>query len=163
MMDETKTYPPIIKFEPNIPVTVKLKYSSGKECTSEFGKSFLWGTDEVDGKQSFFATEALNHKIVTLGAGEFDKITICKKTGDNKTWFEVEMADVPVVSGGGSEEAAPIPTPEPTVAPTVAPPSDLGGKFKAMHSACKTNPELTVKLWQVFMAETSVSDEDLPF
>ena len=161
-MSETTTYLPNIKFEPNIPVTVKLKYSSGKECESKFGKSYLWGTDEIDGKQSFFATEALNHKIVELGAGEFDKITICKKTGDNKTWFEVEMANVPVVSGGGLQSAAP--TPE----PTVAPPSDrvwerLDGKFKAMHEACKTNGELAAKLWQVYMAETSVTDEDLPF
>jgi len=150
-MNETTERLEPIKFQPNIPVTVELQYNQPKECNSKFGKSFLYGTNVVDNKQSFFATEALSYKIDTLGAGEGDKITIVKKMADGKTWFEVEMAHNPAVSGGGT----------PTTDSSGD--SDFKTKIKAIHDTCQNNPDLLDKIWKLFMAETTTTDDDLPF
>ena len=80
-----------VKFAPNVERNLTLMFDSGKQVSSQFGISYLWGVTEGGEEKSMFATETLNSLINALQPKKGDTITIKKvmDEGDTTPHFTV--------------------------------------------------------------------------
>ena len=74
-----------VKFAPNVERNLTLMFDSGKQVTSQFGISYLWGVTEGGEEKSMFATETLNSLINALQPKKGDTITIKKVMEEGAT------------------------------------------------------------------------------
>ena len=91
-----------IKFAPNVERNLTLMFDNGKQVSSQFGISYLWGVTENGVEKSMFATETLNSIIKALQPKKGDTITIKKvmDEGDTTPHFTVNGRTLDTISGG---------------------------------------------------------------
>ena len=74
-----------VKFAPNVERNLTLMFDSGKQDTSQYGTSYLWGVTEGGVEKSMFATETLNSLINALQPKKGDTITVKKVMEEGAT------------------------------------------------------------------------------
>lgn len=77
-----------IKFETNIPLTLRFPYGDAKEVNGQYGLQFMY-TVEVEGlRDRLYATPGLHHKLQEAGirAGVVVTITKIEVEGNRKDW-----------------------------------------------------------------------------
>lgn len=77
-----------IRFDTNIPVTVRFPYGDHKEVNGQYGQQFMY-TIEVDGlRDRLYATPGLHHKLqeAGMGAGVVLTVTKIEVEGNRKDW-----------------------------------------------------------------------------
>ena len=107
----------ILKFQTQSPVTVQLKYATGKVVEGQYGTQHMWSCENGD---VFYASESLNSLILMGGVDAGTEITIDKgtkadeKTGKEFQYFIVNGKSMDDWSGGAPRvpvvREAPIPT-----------------------------------------------------
>ena len=93
-----------VKFAPNVERNLTLMFDSGKQVTSQYGISYLWGVTEGGEEKSMFATETLNSLINALQPKKGDTITIKKvmDEGDTTPHFTVNGKTIDTINIGSS-------------------------------------------------------------
>ena len=93
-----------VKFAPNVERNLTLMFDSGKQVTSQYGISYLWGVTEGGEEKSMFATETLNSLINALQPKKGDTITIKKvmEEGATTPHFTVNGKTIDTINIGSS-------------------------------------------------------------
>ena len=107
----------VVEFAPNTPVTVALKYSQGRHCSSQYGERMMYST--TDGRVMFLDMETAA-KVEALGINVGESFSVTRKWSDTTdgppTW---EVCRIPgeqpngtfVVPGGAASTAGAVPKP----------------------------------------------------
>jgi len=125
----------VVDFQPNVPVTLALKYAQGKTVSSQYGERIMFSL--IDGRVMFLNLEVAG-QIASLGINVREFFTITKKLNGNPdslpTWEVSRIAGeqpngtfvIPGDSAAPSGSAVAVPKP-PASAPSAVPISPPGG------------------------------------
>lgn len=96
----------VIKFEPNVPVVVALRYTDGREVDGQFGPQVMFSTSD---DRRIFATPTLAEMIRATGVQPGEPIRIMKRVEGKTSRFEVTRvtAAVPAVRPAAATAVVP--------------------------------------------------------
>jgi len=110
----------IIRFEPNVPVEVALKFADGRDVEGQYGPQKMFSC--TDGRV-FYVNSAVAEKITAAGIQPRQPLRICKRQSGRTTEWQIE----PVAA----------PKPAPTAAAAIALPPQLAAPPDAnLMAAC---------------------------
>jgi hypothetical protein len=82
----------ILKFEPNVPITVAFTYDTGKSVDGQYGEQFMRKTTTGD---TAYMAPILEQQLVAMGYKKGQSVTLCKSVSGKRTTWSAEWPEQP--------------------------------------------------------------------